>query len=441
MKKRILSMMSLLLVATMVFAGCGATTAPSAAPSGSAAAPAAPAAPAVPAGDKTLVYWTMWNETEPQGQVIAEAAAAYTAKTGVKVEIQFNGRDIRKTLEPALANNTVIDIFDEDVERLNGTWGKYLLNIEDMAKAPNALIGDKPLTDMVSKTLVNLARELGPDKKLSSIPYQPSTFVVMYNKELFAKAGATVPATWDEFLATCEKLKAAGITPMTVDDAYIGALVGHHLDRLIGMDATVAMANGGSWDNPAVLKLAQDWEMMGKKGYMSAKAAANVYPQAQNEEIATETAAMYLNGTWLPNEVKTTAKPDFQWGSFAYPAVDAKGDPNTANNFGAQSFGINKNTKFPQEAFDLVVWLTTGEWDQKLADASMGVPMGNDAIWPAPLADAKASLDANSKRLPWAVGMETEAGIHTAIKENFQKLIAGTIDANGFFTAMKAAKK
>ena len=38
------------------------------------------AAPAftVQAADDTLVYWSMWEATEPQGQVIQEAVDAYT---------------------------------------------------------------------------------------------------------------------------------------------------------------------------------------------------------------------------------------------------------------------------------------------------------------------------------------------------------------------------
>ena len=41
-----------------------------------------------------LVYWTMWNEAEPQGMVIAEAVAAFTKETGITVEVNFNGREI-----------------------------------------------------------------------------------------------------------------------------------------------------------------------------------------------------------------------------------------------------------------------------------------------------------------------------------------------------------
>jgi ABC-type glycerol-3-phosphate transport system substrate-binding protein len=73
-----------------------------------------------------LVYWTMWNEAEPQGQVIARTAEAFTKETGIKLDINFNGRDIRMTLQPALDAGEVIDIFDEDIDRVNSVWGTNL---------------------------------------------------------------------------------------------------------------------------------------------------------------------------------------------------------------------------------------------------------------------------------------------------------------------------
>jgi raffinose/stachyose/melibiose transport system substrate-binding protein len=379
----------------------------------------------------------MWNETEPQGKVLAEAVEAYTAKTGVEVELNFNGRDIRKNLQPALDAGTVIDLFDEDIERVNITWGKYLLNIEDMAGKSYDSTKDKPFTEVINKTLVNLARSVGPNGKLSTIPYQPSTFVMMYNKEIFAQAGITsVPKTWDEFLADCAKIKAIGKTPITVDDAYMAALLGYHMARTIGMDATLKIANENKWDNPGVLEFAKDWEEMYKKGYISPSASGNIYPAGQ-QEIANESVAMYLNGTWLPNEIKDSAKADFKWGSFAYPAVAEAGDGPEANNYGSQCIGINKNTKNPQEAFDLIVWLTTGEWDVKLAQESLGVPMANDSAWPQQLVDAKAVIDSTTVRYPWAVGMENNADVNAKIKTNFALLVSGKLDAQGFADAMK----
>ena len=91
-----------------------------------------------------LVYWSMWNEVEPQGQVIARAAEAFTKETGIKVAIHFNGRDIRKTLQPALDAGEAIDLFDEDIERVSNTWGNYLLPLDSYVSQTYSTTGGKP---------------------------------------------------------------------------------------------------------------------------------------------------------------------------------------------------------------------------------------------------------------------------------------------------------
>lgn len=57
----------------------------------------APAFTVQAADDNTLVYWSMWEATEPQGQVIQEAVDAYTEQTGVKVDLQF--KDVPETVK------------------------------------------------------------------------------------------------------------------------------------------------------------------------------------------------------------------------------------------------------------------------------------------------------------------------------------------------------
>lgn len=83
-----------------------------------------------------LVYWSMWNEAEPQGMVIAQAAQAFTKATGITVDVNFNGREIRKTLQPALDAGETIDLFDEDIERVLNAWGNYVLPLDEYVQKP-----------------------------------------------------------------------------------------------------------------------------------------------------------------------------------------------------------------------------------------------------------------------------------------------------------------
>jgi raffinose/stachyose/melibiose transport system substrate-binding protein len=228
-------------------------------------------------GAVKLVYWSMWNESEPQGQVIARAAEAFTQETGIAVDINFNGRDIRKTLQPALDAGETIDLFDEDIERVTNTWGDYLLPLDGYVGQSYSTTGGQPFGSVINQTLLDLAKQLGGGS-VKNIPYQPSAFVTMYNKDLFNQAGiAAPPKNWDEMLDACAKLKAIGITGITVDDAYMAALFGYTMDRMIGMDATLAMVRNNDFTGPQVLAFGELWESMAKNGYISPKAASNIY--------------------------------------------------------------------------------------------------------------------------------------------------------------------
>ena len=421
MKKKVISaLLCAAMVATMLV-GCGGSSNDSKSSGGD---------------GKKLVYWAMWSKDEPQAKVIQDAIAKYTEDTGVEVDVQFKGRSgQREGLQPALDAKQTIDLFDEDVNRVNGSWGKYLLDLEDVAKDYESEHGNE--------TLFKIARAAYEDGTLHSIPYQPSIFGFFYNKTLFDKAGIKeVPTTWDELDAACAKLKDAGITPITADDAYMTSFIGYHLARLVGEDKVKEIVTEGEWDDPAVLQMAQDIEELASNGYYSEMVGSNVWPAGQNTELALGTAAMYLNGSWLPNEVKEMAGPDFHWGCFAYPALTDGANGIETNNFGAQVFGINKDTKLAKEAFDLITFLTKGEYDQKLADETVGIPADTtNTEWPAMVECAKPVIEQSTNRFTWACGVESNVDMTPVIKENFIKLMAGSITADEFVSTMQDAAK
>ena len=439
MKRRFTSIMLSAVMTAGLLAGCsgGASSPATTAAAGGATETAAETAKETAAGGgEGLVYWSMWEATEPQGQAIQLAIDKFTADTGIKVDVQFKGRTgIREGLQPALDAGTNIDLFDEDIDRVNTTWEAYLMDLEDMVKTSgyeaNANAG-----------LMSACREVGKGT-LKSIPYQPNVFAFFYNQSIFDEAGVTeVPKTWAELDAACQKIKDAGYTPITCDDAYITAMFGYHMSRLLGEPGTEAVVKEGKWDDPAVLKTAQAYEDFAKKGYFSETIASNVWPAGQNQELAMGTAAMYLNGSWLPNEVKDLAGDDFKWGCFSYPAVDGGKDGTNASNYGAQVLAINKNSKNGENAFKLIEYITQGEFDKKMSEMSMGIPADSrNTEWPAQLASVKPVMEGLTVRYPWAAGAEANADLTPIIKENFMKLCGGSITAEEFVDTLKAAGK
>ena len=382
---------------------------------------------------KTVVYWSMWESTEPQGQAIAAAVESFTKETGIKVDLQFKGRTgIREGLQPALDAGQVIDVFDEDIDRINTTFAPYLLDLEELAAKY-----DYEKTAIAG--LIGACREVGGGK-LMSVPYQPNVFNFFYNAKIFAEVGVSAPTTWAELLDVCAKIKAAGYTPITCDDAYITCMIGYHLGRLVGEDGVRDIVMNGKWDDPAVVQFAKEYEELASLGYFSANVESNVWPNGQNVELAGGSAAMYLNGSWLPNEVKGITGEDFEWGCFSYPTVENGTVGLEAANYGAQVYAINAKTEVADEAFQLINYLTKGAADQNLSTMSVGIPADTtNTEWPALMAGVKPVMEATTLRWSWAVGVESNNDITPAIKENTLKLCGGSITADEFIANMLAA--
>lgn len=382
-------------------------------------------------GDE-LVYWSMWEEAEAQGQVIAEAVEKFNETSDIKITVEFKGRTgMRDGLEPALQAGQQIDLFDEADNTVNIVWGKYCYDLTDLVKESN-------YEETANPALMERFREQG-EGKLLSIPYQPYVHAFFYNKTIFEEAGITsVPKTWDEFLTVCEKIKAAGYTPLTTDDAYATWAFGAHLGRLIGDEAVEEMVKNEDWDNPALLQAAKDYEELASKGYFSEMVESNVFPAGQNSEFALGEVAMYFDGSWVPNETKDIVSEDFEWGAFAYPEVEGGVNGTETVTIASQAMAINKDCKHPEEAFKFIQLLTQGEMDAKLAQDSMGIPASTETQeWPEQLASVKEIMDNATDSIESAGGIETNLDVTPVLKENLLKLYGGSITAEEFVENLK----
>lgn len=382
---------------------------------------------------KEITYWSMWNSTEPMAKVVQEAIDDYTEETGVKVKVEWKGRDIKTILQAALEAGENIDLFDNDYQKISYEYKGKVLSLEDMAKAAG-------YDDFAAPVFPKAVRKWAGE--LITIPYQPYTSGVFYNKDMFEKAGIDKePTTWDEFLEVCEKLKAIGVAPLAQDDAYVDYSFGYHLARYIGQDAVADIVKNGDWaENEAVLKAAQDIVTLKEKGYLS-EFAPGAYPEGENE-LGYDEAAMIVNASWVPSEITNNTQCDINWGMFNYPTVSGGKDPNTIANVGAQGLAINKNSKHPQEAFDLIMKLTSGEFDQKAALETGGIPSDTrNTQWPEFLKGTKEAFGALTDVYDWNCGLNENADMQEAIKANCLKLFEGQYTAQQFVDAMESASK
>lgn len=381
-----------------------------------------------------LVYWSNWEATEPQGVVLKEAVEAFNKETGAEVTLEFKGRKgIKEGLIPALDANQQIDIVDGQNNKSN--LGDRAISLEDLVKKYDYEKRSNP-------ALMKLCRSY-TDGVLKEIPYQYKANAYLYNKALFKQAGIEkVPENWQEFQDVCQKLQDAGITPLTTDDAYAPQAFGMHLARLIGSDGVTDVVKNNGWNKPEVLQAAKAFEDLAKKGYFSKQVGSNTWPTGQNTEFAIGKVAMYCVGTYVPNEVKGITGDNFDWGFFNYPEVDDGINGLEAMVVGSQSISITSKCANPDAAFKLIEKITRGEYDAKLADASLGLPTDTDnTSWPKQLADVKPYFEKCTEIFATSGGAENNPEITPALKENLMNLYAGKITAEQFVSNMETAAK
>ena len=380
-----------------------------------------------------ITYWSMWSSTEPQAIAIQSIIDDYSAKTGVKVNVEWKGRDVKTIIETAIDAGEKVDLFDSDFQLLSEQLGKKLTDLEEMAAAVK-------YDDFAIAALPAAVR--GWAGSLKAIPYQAYSSGILYNVEMFETAGITAaPATWAELLDACQKLKDAGYAPFAQDDAYVNYAFGFLMARYLGQPAVREMVLNGDWaETPAALKAAQAIEDLRTAGYF-AENVPGTYPASQNE-LGFGTAAMVVCATWVPNEVLVNTEYTGVIGMFNYPSVEGGVDPNTYANIGAQAFGIPATSQNAQAAFDLIMAITSGEGDQKIALDTNSIPCDTrNAEWPALLSGCRDAVNAQTGVYEWCMGITANANIEATLQTNLLKLYEGKLTAQQFVDAMEAAGK
>jgi len=389
MKKIIALLLALVMV--MSLAACGGTEAkPTDAPQAGNDTPATEAPTAEPKKYEgvELTYWSMWSSGEPQALVIEEAAKAFEAETGAKVNIEWKGRDIKTLLSAALEAGEKFDVFDDDYTRIGQVYAPYTYDLTEMAAAAGY---DKIGYACFNNQAIEWAGFL------NSIVEQPNIGGIFYDKAAFATAGiTTVPATWAEFLDACAKLKAAGIAPLALDSAYADFNVYHHLVRHLGEDKIKELSANGGWAADAnAVAAAQEIIDFVNAGYL-AEGAPDQYPNSQTK-IGLGTAAMIVCADYVCAEVNN-AVGEVDWGFFAFPTVENCAD--TSSYAGANSMAITSYSKNPQAAFDFILFTVTGTYGQKLVDNCKQIP-ADVALTEATLAGSVAALQNTVKPMSW----------------------------------------
>lgn len=337
MKKKLLGLVLSTAMLASLLAGCGSQEpAPSQAPAET-PAPAGTesqeAAPEAPAAGGTIKVAAL--ESAYGAQMWTDVTAAFTAKTGINVELITD-----KNLEDVISASMKAGDYPDFVHLATGrpaAMTETLIKengLEDITDVlsmtvpgEDKLVKDKIAGGFTESTLTNPYN----DGKTYMAPMFYGPCGLFYNAGLLKEKGWEVPQTWDEMWALGDKAKAEGIAlfayPTTgYFDAFFYAL----MYEAGGADffAKATTYTEGIWDTPEAQTAFDIVAKLATYTEKSVPSNANNDNFTKNQQLILDNKALFMpNGTWVTGEMKDAPRAEgFEWGLTALPAITAGGD-------------------------------------------------------------------------------------------------------------------
>jgi len=208
------------------------------------------------------------------------------------------------------------------------------------------------------------------DGQIYAVPLNIAAACAFYNTEMFEAAGAEVPKTWDEMIAACDKLQAAGYTPITISagTAWCLSMVAGYLCEMEDVDLAALADGSASWTDG---KLASAAEKLVQLSQYFQKTAAGDTNDVATANFYNEEAAILIQGSWAIAQINGS-NPDFEskCGVFQFPGVErviAKSD----------SLAMSSSTKNPEACIALMKYFTDDTAQKYTAEVGGKIPVTN----------------------------------------------------------------
>jgi raffinose/stachyose/melibiose transport system substrate-binding protein len=156
-----------------------------------------------------------------------------------------------------------------------------------------------------------------------------SVWIIVYNKEIFADLGLSVPTTYEEFKTVCQTILDAGISPIyePISDGWHHVLwfpeLGPRYEEVTPGLASALNANEATFaDNPTMLTALQQLKEMYDLGFFGEYALSDAYTDAP-EFVANGEYAMSVERTSFVNVMEQEFDASAEnFGFFVMPLAD-----------------------------------------------------------------------------------------------------------------------
>ncbi|MDT3428399.1 raffinose/stachyose/melibiose transport system substrate-binding protein [Paenibacillus forsythiae] len=339
---------------------------------------------------------------------------------GVKIEIEsVLSSQYGTKLKAKLAANEMPDIFNNGGYSDMDVWADHL---EDLTDQP-----------WVSDAVDSAKAPMMKDGKLYGFPLSLEGSGLVYNKDMFAKAGITeLPKTLSELEEASKKLKAQGYTPFVNDYASVWDLgitiFDSFMAKVPDTDKFIADLNSGAATfagNDVFKGLPKYLDIAMKNG--NPNPLTTDYNTSMTM-FATGQGAMIPAGNWIQPLVDKI-NPNIQAGLMPMPVSDDADFNKNAVFTSPTVWVVNKNSPVKEQAKEFLNWLVTSDIGKQYVAKEFKLVPAFKSIKadPADVGSIGADLTKFSEEgnsLPMQASKMPE-GLYTEIAQSMQKYVAG----------------
>jgi raffinose/stachyose/melibiose transport system substrate-binding protein len=256
-----------------------------------------------------------------------ELAAQFEAETGIHVDYQIIPAD-----QYFSVLQTKLEAGGEGIDIFGGQSGKTDIQLQLGVEENAVVLTDEEWVQRMDPLSTEQISLDGTVYGLTIWDTVGGSWVVVYNKTIFADNGIEVPTTYDEFAAACQTLSSAGVTPIyePVSDGW------HHVLWFAELGPAYEAASPGLVDrlNANEVPMADDATMQLALGQLNDLYSNGCFgDNTLSDEFANTEAnmasgdyAMTVNRLGLPAQIEAadpSASAD-DYGFFLMPLADSQ---------------------------------------------------------------------------------------------------------------------
>ncbi len=310
--------------------------------------------------DSGKVTLTLGMTADPfEAEIVEEQVAAFMeANEDIEVVVEPIAGDIWEVLKTRMVAGDEPDVFYMDIFQT-----PQFIDAGQLAAIDDVLT-EEDMADFDS-ALLNAFK--GEDGTLYGVPKDYSTLGLYYNKQMFEDAGLEPPTTWEELEAAAKALTKDNVTGLSLQN---------ELPRV----QPFFYSNGGTMMEDGVPTLNNEKNIEAYEFWLSllendyAKTPQELGVGWDGDAFASEMVAMTVEGTWMENSL-IELNPDLEYGVVPVPVAETE-----ASMQFTVAYSMSTNTESPEEAKELIKFLTSTEQQLVVADAGRAIPSRTSAV-------------------------------------------------------------